>query len=226
MKKLIYLLPLLFLSSCIQDDIIFDTVEETLRITNPIDTLAVGDSIQLEIRYTNNIGEEEQPVIDWVSSAPSIINIDPSGLAIGQMEGNADLVALVSINNSKSIADTIQVIVKEDVETVFSEDESRMGMIRTTSSYTLTGDFSITQEMGDLQISFAENYEASRSLPGLYLYLTNNPNSVANALEIGKVDTFSGAHTYVISGIDINDYDYLFYYCKPFQVKVGDGEIQ
>nr|HQU58856.1 hypothetical protein [Saprospiraceae bacterium] len=75
-------------------------------------------------------------------------------------------------------------------------------------------------------LEIADNYRASTSLPGLYLYLTNNPATVNNALEVGKVAVFDGAHSYHISGVGINDYDYLLYWCKPFSVKVGDGEMQ
>ena len=64
------------------------------------------------------------------------------------------------------------------------------------------------------------------SLPGLYAYLTNNPSTVNNAFEIGRVETFSGAHSYRISGVGLNDYDDLLYWCKPFSVKVGDGEME
>ncbi|MEM9549152.1 MAG: hypothetical protein AAGA77_24405, partial [Bacteroidota bacterium] len=62
-------------------------------------------------------------------------------------------------------------------------------------------------------------------LPGLYVYLTNNRNTTANALEIGAVEVFNGAHTYTVEDVGINDYKFLLYFCKPFNVKVGDGEI-
>lgn len=226
MKNAFYLLPLFFLSSCIQDDILFDTVEETLRITNPIDSLGIGDSIQFQIRYTNNIGEIEMPNVSWLSSAASILQIDDQGLAIGQLEGRAEVYATVDIDGIKSVHDTLSIVVIAQADTMGNEAQTRSGSIRTTSSYQLEGDFVVTEEQNNLFITFADNYEASRNLPGLYLYLTNNPNSVANALEIGKVETFSGAHTYELPGVNLNDYDYLLYYCKPFRVKVGDGQIQ
>ena len=83
----------------------------------------------------------------------------------------------------------------------------------------------LTEDGDDLLLQIGEDYEASSSLPGLYLYLTNNINSTANAFEIGMVDTFAGAHTYRIEDIGVNDYDHVLYYCKPFRVKVGDGSF-
>ena len=45
------------------------------------------------------------------------------------------------------------------------------------------------------------------------------------ALEIGAVETFNGAHSYVIENTDISEYEFILYFCKPFVVKVGDGQI-
>ena len=90
----------------------------------------------------------------------------------------------------------------------------------------LAGDFTLTDDNGDLTLSLAENYVASSNLPGLYVYLSNNPNSSANAYEIGAVTVFNGAHTYDLPDtIGIYDYQYLLYYCKPFSAKVGVGTI-
>ena len=102
----------------------------------------------------------------------------------------------------------------------------RSGVIQTTSSYRLEGDFEIQQTDSDLLINIADNYRASSALPGLYIYLTNNPTTLSGALEISKVTIFSGAHQYTVPNVNINDYDYLLYYCKPFGVKVGDAKIE
>ncbi len=107
-----------------------------------------------------------------------------------------------------------------------SSNTIRSGVIQTTSSYVMEGDFEIRIEAGQLLIDIADNYWASFALPGLYVYLTNNPNTTANALEIGAVEVFNGVHQYLVNDVGLNDYNYLLYFCKPFNVKVGDGEIQ
>ena len=102
----------------------------------------------------------------------------------------------------------------------------RTGSLQTTSSYLLEGDFVLSEIDGILTLSFASNYKASTALPGLYVYLTNNPNTTSGAYEIGKVTDFNGVHTYTLpSSIGIMDYDYVLYFCKPFNVKVGDGQF-
>lgn len=225
-KKTLFLINLLFLSltACIQDDVIFDTVEEAVRITNRVDTLAVGDTYQFEARFTNNIGEEENLPIEWLSTDTELLSINELGEASGHQKGRVSVIASVNVDNIKRVSDTVEVIVDE--ETVTNSDNEKGGSIRTTSSYVLEGTFTMSLTGGKVIIEFAQDYKASRSLPGLYLYLTNNPNSVSNALEIGKVEVFEGIHSYTIEGIGLDDYTYLLYYCKPFRVKVGDGQIE
>lgn len=225
MKPVFWLVFLTFiLNACIGDDVVFDTIPENLRITNSAETLAVGDAYQFESRFTNNIGETEERDINWRSTNLSVLSISLAGLAMGVSQGEAMVIAEIILNDGRSVSDSALVVVS-DTTTVSNNSDQRNGKIKTTSSYLLTGNFSL-KEIGDkLILSFESDYEASSSLPGLYLYLTNNPATNNNAFEVSKVDVFKGEHSYEISGVELNQYDYLLYYCKPFSVKVGDGEI-
>ena len=158
----------------------------------------------------------------WQSSAPEIISIDPNGLALGLQVGGATITATFN-DDGQLVQDSIQVHVGEQTVIV---NTARSGTIATTSSYLLEGDFTLSALGNDIELSIADNYRASTALPGLYVYLTNNPNTIASAYEIGPVTTFSGAHSYTIPAAGLNDYNYVLYFCKPFNVKVGDGEIQ
>lgn len=105
------------------------------------------------------------------------------------------------------------------------QDEILTGKIKTTSTYELSGDYVLKSEGADLLLSLDDNYEASNALPVLYIYLSNNSASIEDALEIGAVTVFKGAHSYTIPNTGINDYAYILYFCKPFNVKVGEGVI-
>lgn len=226
MKKIFlpFSLLLMLLSACIGDDIIFDTVAETLRITNPLDTLAVGDSYTLELLFTNNVGIEEVRTVSWSSTDPSVLLVDETGTLTGIAKGEATVIATLELADNTPL--TVSRLIVVDQETVANNTGVRKGTIKTTSSYLLKGGFEISKEGTDLQIIIDDDYEASTALPGLYVYLTNNPSSTTGALEIGEVTVFKGTHIYTIGGdIALNQYDYLLYYCKPFNVKVGDGEI-
>ncbi|MBI1192328.1 MAG: hypothetical protein GC205_04040 [Bacteroidetes bacterium] len=212
----------LLAAGCIGDDIVQDAVEPELRITNPLDSLAVGATHQYEVQYFNGIGQPELAEVTWSSSAPSIVSITADGLATGLQEGSALLRADV---NAREGSFSATVLLEVGANTV-AAGTFREGMIRSTSSYLLEGDFELHDVgAGRLELRIADNYRASTSLPGLYVYLTNNPNTSVGALEIGRVVDFNGAHTYVIEGSSLNDYSHVLYFCKPFNVKVGDGEI-
>lgn len=100
------------------------------------------------------------------------------------------------------------------------------GQIRTTSSYVLEGNYRYEFNGTHIILSLDDTYRASSSLPGLYLYLTNNPSSPEDGYEVGKVSVFSGAHSYTLpASIGLMDYKYLLYLCKPFRVKVGDAQL-
>ncbi|MFK7908760.1 MAG: hypothetical protein AB8B69_26765 [Chitinophagales bacterium] len=223
MKKSILLTSLfvLLFSACIKDDFIMDTVDSVLRITSTVDTIALESSFQFEFMYLNNVGQSEAVNAEWQSSNPDIISINNSGLAQGLQIGTSTISVEYSDGNNL-LKDSMEVNVGENTTISTS---TKMGSIATTSTYKLTGDFTISEDGDDLLITFDSNYEASTALPGLYVYLTNNPNTTANAFEIGAVQIFSGMHEYRISGVNINDYSHLLYFCKPFTVKVGDGEI-
>lgn len=222
-NNLIICMLFLLLTACIGDDVIFDTVPEAVRITASVDTLGVGDSFQFEALFTNAVGLEEMRSISWTSSTPEVVAIDNSGLATGISAGAATIRVEIQADEGL-VNDEFNVMV--GAETSAPSVSVLGGTVETTSSYLLEGSFTLEQNGSDLGLQFAEDYKASTALPGLYVYLSNNPNSVSGAYEIGEVTVFSGAHGYQISGVDLLDYSYVLYYCKPFNVKVGDGKIE
>ncbi|MGB0839625.1 MAG: Ig-like domain-containing protein [Chitinophagales bacterium] len=211
----------LLFAGCIGDDFVLDNIDPVLRITNPVDTIALGTTFQFEQMYLNNVGQEEQVTVDWSSSDPSIISINSTGLATANMIGATTITA--TLNTDSGTLETATNIIVGMTTTLATQ--SIMGSIMTTSTYALSGDFVLESTDDGVKLTFADNYNASSALPGLYVYLSNNPNSVANAFEIGAVEVFNGAHDYDIENVGLNDYGYLVYFCKPFNVKVGDGEL-
>lgn len=222
--KNLYFLPfisILIFQSCIGDDFIEDQVEPILRITNPIDTISFEDSFQFEAKYFNEIGQEELVDIIWSSSSPETISIDENGLATALGEGQSTIIAQYD-NEGTLLEDTTLLEVGENTAVEFG---SATGIIETTTFYTLEGDFEIRENESGLILDIFDNYEASSNLPGLYVYLSNNRNSISDAMEISKVTVFEGAHNYEIEGARLTDYQFLVYFCKPFNVKVGDAEF-
>ncbi len=211
----------LFFQSCIGDDFVEDNIEPVLSCTNPVDTLAFGSNYQFEFQYLNNIGREETIEVNWQSSDTSVITINNEGLASANAQGNATI-TLKTLDGTTSHSKEITV----GQSTVLTQNDTIFGRIQTTTFYELKGDFAYSETNEGVLLEFMNNYSASSSLPGLYIYLSNNPNSIGNAFEIGSVEVFSGAHHYNIVGVSFDEYRYIVYFCKPFNVKVGDGQIQ
>jgi hypothetical protein len=211
----------LFLISCINDDFINDTVEPELRITSTIQELGVGDQFQFEKVYLNNIGQEEIVDFFWTSSDPSILSITESGLATAITAGDVQ-VSVTTIIEGSQLTETVPVTVGQ--ETIASASFIT-GVIETTTFYDLEGTFTLSQDGEDLFLEIDENYLATSALPGFYVYLSNNRNSIAGAKEISEVTVFQGAHNYTIPDTGLNEYAFIVYYCKPFNVKVGEAVL-
>ena len=208
---------------CIGEDYVDDFVEPSIRINNPITGLQTSAMHSYMATYLNNIGQPEDASIMWSSSNESIVTINEQGVATALAEGEATITASIEIDGSIAVDQDIIVIAPTEMEN--NEETGKAGVITTTSGYALEGSFTLEVNGNDLILSINSDYVASSSLPGLYLYLTNNPNSVNGALEVGPVVIFEGAHSYTIENTGINDYEYLLYWCKPFSVKVGEGQI-
>lgn len=216
-------LVMAFMTSCIGDDFIFDEVEPMIIITSNIETLALGTTFQIEAKYLNNVGDEQVLPKSWTSSAPEIISVDQAGLISALQVGQSVITAELVLDN-EILEDQITVTVGEETS---QSSNARTGVIQSTSSYRLEGNFSLEKKGESLVLDIDESYQTTSALPGLYIYLTNNRNSNSGALEIGEVTVFSGAHSYILpDDVGINDYQYILYYCKPFSVKVGDGEFE
>jgi len=223
--KLLFLITFISIAfvACIGDDFVDDIREPEIRITSTIDSLQINTSAIFELMYLNRAGLEEQVDAIWSSSDESVATVDNNGTVTALKFGETTI-TVSFISGDISVSDSTTIFVGMSTST---SDTSISGIINTTSSYKLTGSFTLSEnEQGDgLELKFDNDYCASTALPGLYIYLSNNKNNVSSGLEIGAVEVFSGTHTYNISNTGINDYSFIVYFCKPFNVKVGDGEL-
>jgi hypothetical protein len=218
------LLVICFCTACIGDDFVDDKVDPVIRILNPVDSMAVDSTYNFEVLYLNNVGVEFEVDAEWSSSDQSIISISSQGVAKALAPGSAEI--SVEYSDGEVVAvDSHKVGVGE--RTIETESGEKNGQVNTTSSYRLTGAFTMElDESSNVIISFGDDYEASTALPGLFVYLSNNPSTISGALELQAVEVFKGAHTYTVKNVGLDDYGYLLYFCKPFNVKVGHGKIE
>lgn len=221
--KFSFLLVMTLMMGCIGDDIIDDEVPAQIRIVTAIDSLKVGDTFQFQAQYLNIVGLPAQIDLSWTSSNNDVLSITQSGLATGLAVGNVTVTCQGVSEKGETIIQSQEVNIGEST----SATTRRSGTIKTTSSYLLQGDFELYESNGSIFLEFKDNYKASTSLPGLVVYLTNNPSTNNGAYEIGAVKVFSGAVTYDLgNNVGLNTYEYVLFFCKPFSVKVGDGKIE
>ena len=232
MNRLIYFLSTLCLvlltAACVQDDVLEDYVDPQLQITNPVDSLTVDSTHQLSYRYLDAIGRVTEVSPDWASDAPEVASVN-SGQLTAHAPGTARISATytdpLARNELPTAAFDVAVVAAPVVIETMDADTAK-GTVATTTFYDLTGSFTMTEEDGGVRLTFAEDYVADDGLPGLYLYLTNNPNSITGAAQVGMVEVFMGQHEYFVPDVALRDFSHLLYYCLPFRVKVGDGTIE
>ena len=218
MKRVYPILIGLLVTACIGTDIVDDFVEARVAITNPIASLAKDSMYQFEATYLNNVGMEEDAEYQWESSDREVLEIDSDGLAFGLMKG----IATVTVT-ANGVLDTLFLTVSDTTIGAITE---RTAELQTVSSYPLEGDVTLKEENGKTVLIFEDNFNTTSALPGLYVYLTNNVNTINNALEVGRVENFTGAQRYEITEqISLTDYNFVLFYCKPFLVPVGNGEL-
>ena len=80
MRRLPFLL--LFLFSCVGEDVVMDVVDPEVRITNPINNLEINTSYTFEYMYLDNAGMSATPdEVSWSTSDANIAIVNQQGEA-------------------------------------------------------------------------------------------------------------------------------------------------
>jgi hypothetical protein len=205
-------------AGCIGTDILDDTVDSEIVILNPVQSIEVGTTYPFMAEYRNMTGMAEDIPLTWNSSEVSIISIDSDGLATALSPGDALITVMAQGNETSLLVEAGEATTGEIVE--------RTATLRTSSSYPLSGSATLTKTENGLLLTLGSDFSTTSALPGLYVYLSNNTSTTNNAYEIGRVTAFSGAQEYEIPDVTtILAYKYVLFFCKPFTVPVGHGEL-
>ncbi|NIJ46483.1 uncharacterized protein YjdB [Wenyingzhuangia heitensis] len=178
--------------------------EGTLVINNPRTT-----SMLIGATYNYNADYIGEGVLNWSSSNSNIASINAvTGLVTAKASGNTTITVTVQ-DQGNTLTDTTQL----SVITAVSKQATLSG------SYGLSGNVTFTNS----SLNFSDDFSVS-SAPGGYFYLSNNPNSISAAIKVGgQVNERTGAWSILLNNIDVNDYNYIIFWCDPFDVYLGGG---
>ncbi|MDX1628918.1 MAG: DM13 domain-containing protein [Fulvivirga sp.] len=211
------LLISLFLTACIGTDVVEEVVvPELLRISTAPSSIKVGDTFKFNASYFNTSGQREDVVITWSSADTSIISIDPEGTAMAHEAGNTTIYA-----SYLHLIDSVNVAAGEETSFEMSREASLQG----NSSYDIRGTALLIQESDIITLDFMSDFSATNG-PGLHVYLSNDPDIVSGGVDLGSLKSTTGSQSYdVPSVIELNTYDYVVIFCKPFGVAFGHGKF-
>jgi len=201
--------------------------ENILQVNNGVIEAITGGSVKVSVSATvkNNLGQtitiEDSDNINVIYIPPVVINTTTSGNEI-TTSGNEITTSGNEITTSGNEINT-----NSGSGVVTQEMSGCGGMI--TGSYGLGGNFSVTEQSnGSLLISLQDNFRF-RGAPGPFLYLSNSTSSISDGININagwKGNTgYNGVYNFTISGVEINQYRYLVFWCGPFRTRLGSGEI-
>ena len=224
MKQILYTFIglTLLLGSCIGTDFV-DANFEKIELLNPISSLAIGETYDFEVRYTNNVGMEENVNIDWSSSEESIATVDQNGMVTGIAMGQVTIFYAAG-DQQESITFDV------DNETVM--DDSKTATLQGSSGYNASGTATLSIDANNkIILELSSDFETDFAL-GTFIYLANSTEGQqvkSSGLDLGQV-TSGGAKIFDVSSFDnnvgINTYTHVVVLCKPAGISFGFGELK
>lgn len=220
MKRLVYI-AFLILVSCIGTDFV-EVNYENIELINPIQSLALGESHLFETKYTNLLGAEEQVNIYWVSSNPSIANIDQRGEVYGVAFGEVTIT--YTANN---VQGSITFVVAQ--KTIIGIQKS--ATLQGSGKYNASGTALLYKNDNDeLILELSNDFDTDFAL-GTFIYLANSIDGQSvkiSGLDIGEI-TSGGAKLFNVTNSNasagLSTYKYIVILCKPAGITFGFGEF-
>lgn len=152
----------------------------------------------------------------WHSADPTIATIDDAGTATALQPGITTITA------------TAEGVISAPAQLGVTGG-SRRGMFtrRPGTSYNLEGHVTLQEAPdGSLTLQLESDFSSSQG-PGLYVYLSSTNTVTSSSLEVGELQSVSGASTYNVPGTTtLTTYDWVIIHCKPFNVTFGYAQLQ
>lgn len=175
-------------------------------------SMLVGESLTLTASAYNGFDQiVEAEEIVWESSDASVIEIE-DGVIKALAIGKSNITAHVEGVSSQPLI--IEV----------SEAGLREGSFEGAAGHKASGKAILNTANDGVRLELSDDFSADNG-PGLYLYLSNQPNNVDAGVEIAPLTKLAGSSNYEIDGVSLADFNYVIIYCKPFRVVVGRAQL-
>jgi hypothetical protein len=179
-------------------------------------SLQLGQTIQLSALpkdISNNTLSGK--TIVWFTENASIVSVSSTGLATAVANGTAEVHAKVDGVKSNSIKFNVG-----------ATAGVRTGTFVSAGGYSSVGTVTMEEVGSKVIVKLSSNFQASVAL-GTFIYLANSTTggTVKTAgLELGQWS--SGAATFDVPGVTLNQYKYVVVLCKPAGVTFGFAELK
>jgi hypothetical protein len=193
-----------------------NSVASVMVATPSTTSLQLGQAVQLSA-VPKDIGSNilSGKTIEWFAENASIVSVSSTGLVTALANGTAEVHAKVDGVKSNSIKFNVG-----------AAAGSRTGTFVSSGGYSSVGTVTMEEMGSNVVVKLSSNFQASVAL-GTFIYLANSTTggTVKSAgLELGQWS--SGATSFSVPGVTLNQYKYVVVLCKPASVTFGFAELK
>ncbi len=98
---------MLFLSACIETEIVPETLEPVLTLSPKSTSLNVGQTTQLQATYTDEQNIDRSELLQWRSNTPAVAEVQTGGIVTAKSPGQTWVVAFVPGKSADSTLVTV-----------------------------------------------------------------------------------------------------------------------
>ncbi len=180
-----------------------------IRVTGAAANLQPSQSRQLAATaYDINDMALADVTFEWQTSNSEVAVVDATGLVTAVANGTCEIAAIHQGKASQPYVVTV------------SDAAIREGAFEGAAGHQARGTAMLSAYENGVRLMFSEDFFASNG-PGLYVYLSQHPNSTEGGIELAPLTVLEGPSSYDVNNVTLNAYDYVLIYCKPFKVVVG-----
>ncbi len=188
-----------------------------VTVSPPTASIEVGAMQQFEAMATTSDGMEISDVeFAWTSSDEMVATVDSNGLATGVGAGEVTITA------------TVDEISDDAMMTVTAPLPSRSGTImEVTAGYDMRGTVYLEHDStGELVLRLGSDFNVLRAAR-IYIILSTTNRVTGNFLELVELTKFSGEQVHSLpEEVELDTYDYVIIYCKPFRLIFGAAKLE